>query len=153
MGASVNTIPKGEIAVTGLEALLYYVLLMIALVIIYAGHRIPLALLGKKPIDSWTRGRSVEDPGLVVRASHAHANTVENLGLFAVVVLAAAAMDRSNVVDAVAVYILGARLAQVAVHLIGTSFVLIMMRATFFLVQLALIGYVAWQLLCPVAAT
>lgn len=137
---------------TGIEALLYYVLLMIALVLIYAGQRIPLALLGKKPIDSWTRGRAVVDPEFIVRAQHAHANTVENIGLFAVVVLAAALLGRSNVVDAVAVYILGARVAQVVVHLIGTSFILIMLRATFFLAQIALIGYVAWQLLCPVAA-
>lgn len=137
---------------TGMEALLYYVLLMIGLVLIYAGQRIPLALLGKKPIDSWTRGRPVEDPAFIVRATHAHANTVENIGLFAVVVFAAALLGRSNVVDAVAVYILGARIAQVAVHLIGTSFVLVLLRATFFLVQIALIGYVAWQLLCPVPA-
>lgn len=137
---------------TGIEALLYYVLLMIALVLIYAGQRIPLALLGKKPIDSWTRGRAVDDPGIVVRAQHAHANTVENLPLFAAVVFAAAVLDRSNVIDAVACYILGARVAQVVVHLIGTSFILIMLRATFFLAQIALIGYVAWQLLCPVVA-
>lgn len=137
---------------TGVEALLYYVLLMIGLVLIYAGQRIPLALLGKKPIQNWTRGQANDDPGFVVRAQHAHANTVENLPLFAAVVLAASLLDRSNVVDAVAVYILGARVAQVAMHLIGTSFILIMMRATFFLVQIGLIGYVAWQLLCPVAA-
>lgn len=137
---------------TGIEALLYYVLLMIALVLIYAGPRIPIALTGKKPIDSWTRGNPVVDPGFIVRATHAHANTVENFPLFAAVVFAAALLNRSNVVDAVACYILGARLAQVTVHLIGTSFILIMLRATFFLVQLALVGYVALQLLCPVAA-
>lgn len=137
---------------TGIEALLYYVLLMIGLVLIYAGQRVPLALMGKKPLDSWTRGRAVDDPDLVVRAQHAHANTVENLPLFAAVVVAAALLDRSNVVDAVAVYIFGARVAQVAVHLMGTSFALIMVRATFFLVQIGLIGYVAWQLLCPVVA-
>lgn len=132
---------------TGMEALLYYVLLMIVLVLFYAGYRIPLVLSFKKPADSWTRGTPVDDPGIVTRASHAHANTVENLPLFAAVVLAAAAMNQSAVVDGFACYVLYARLAQVLVHLIGTSFILVLLRATFFLVQIALIGYMAWGLL------
>ncbi|MGQ0699990.1 MAG: MAPEG family protein, partial [Panacagrimonas sp.] len=107
---------------TGMEALLYYVLLMIAVVLVYAGQRIPLALTGKRPIDSWTRGKPVIDPGFIVRATHAHANMVENLPLFAAVVLAAAAMGQSPVVDAYACYVLYARIAQLVMHLIGTSF-------------------------------
>lgn len=135
---------------TGMMAVLYYVLLMIVLVLFYAGYRIPLVLSFKKPADSWTRGKTVEDPGIVVRASHAHANAVENLPLFAAVVFAAALMERSAVVDGLACYVLYARLAQVVVHLIGTSFILVLLRATFFLVQVGLIGYMAWQLLHPV---
>jgi uncharacterized MAPEG superfamily protein len=137
---------------TGLEALLYYVLLMIALVLFYAGYRIPLVLTFKKPADSWGRDKKPDDPGIVIRASHAHANTVENLPLFAAVVLAGAVMGQSAVVDAFAAYVLYARLAQVLVHLIGTSFILVLLRATFFLIQLGLIGYMAWTLLHRVVA-
>lgn len=132
---------------TGIEALLYYVLLMIVLVLFYAGYRIPLVLTFKKPADAWGRDKAPADPGIVMRASHAHANTVENLPLFAAVVLGAAVLGKSAVVDAFAAYVLYARLAQVTVHLIGTSFALVMLRATFFLIQLGLIGYMAWQLL------
>lgn len=137
---------------TGMEALLYYVLWMIALVLLYAGYRIPLALTFKKPMDNWTRGKANDDPGIIVRASHAHANCVENLPLFAAVVFAAALMQQSALVDGLACYVLGARVAQGVVHLIGTSFVLVLLRATFFLAQLGIIGYIAWQLLCTVAA-
>ncbi|MGQ0530675.1 MAG: MAPEG family protein [Panacagrimonas sp.] len=137
---------------TGIEALLYYVLLMIALVLIYAGQRIPLALLGKKPIQNWTRGQANDDPGFVVRAKHAHENTVENLPLFAAVVLAGAVMDQSALINSLACYVLYARLAQVFMHLLGTSFILIMLRATFFLVQIGIIAYLAWMLVCPPAA-
>lgn len=137
---------------TGIEALLYYVLLMIVLVLFYAGYRIPLVLTFKRPADSWGRDKKPDDPAIVTRASHAHANTVENLPLFAAVVLAAAAMGQSAVVDGLACYVLYARLAQVAAHLIGTSFILVLARATFFLAQLGIIGYMAWTLLHTVVA-
>lgn len=136
---------------TGIEALLYYVLLMVVLVLFYAGYRIPLVITFKKPADAWGRDKKPEDPGIVMRASHAHANAVENLPLFAAVVLGAAVLGQSAAVDALAPYVLYARLAQVAVHLIGTSFALVMLRATFFLAQLGLIGYMAWQLLGSLA--
>jgi uncharacterized MAPEG superfamily protein len=136
-----------------MEAVLYYVLWMVALTLLYVGHRIPLALLGKQRADHWTRGQPNSDNGFQIRASHAHANTVENFPVFAAVVCIAALMQKSATVDAVACYILYARLAQSVVHLIGTSFILVSLRATFFVVQLALIVYVVYQLLCcPVVA-
>ena len=39
------------------------------------------------------------------------------------------------------------RIAQAVVHLIGTSFWLVMARASFFLSQIALIGYMAYGLI------
>lgn len=132
---------------TGMEALLYYVLLMIVLALAYAGYRVPLVLSMKRPADSWTRGKPVEDPGIIVRASHTHANAVENIPLFAAVVLVAAAMDQSAMVDDLACYVLYARLAQTVVHLIGTSFILVLLRATFWIAQVGLIAYMAWGLL------
>lgn len=137
---------------TGIEAMLWYLLWMIALLLINVGHRIPLALLGKKSVSIWTRGQANDDPALIVRAGHAHANCVENFILFSAVVLAAVALGRSNVVDSVAAYILYARVAQSTVHLIGTSFPLVLARATFFLIQLVLVAYIAWQLLHPAVA-
>tara|TARA_R110000787_G_scaffold58117_27_gene132522 strand:- start:1503 stop:1919 length:417 start_codon:yes stop_codon:yes gene_type:complete len=132
---------------TGIEALLYYLLWMILLTLLYAGPRIPQALLGKKPADHWTRGKSTDDAAFFIRASHAHANCVENFALFAAVVLVAAATQQNGAVDGLACYVLGARVLQSVVHLMGTSFFLVLMRATFFLVQVALVAYMAFGLL------
>ena len=137
---------------TGIEALMYYVLWMFALVLFYGTYRVPLSLTGKKPMNHWEREKPVDDPGIVVRARHAHANCVENIALFAVVVLAAAVLGRSAVVDGLACYVLGARVAQSVVHLIGTPPILVWIRASLFFVQVGLIAYMAWQLLHPVAA-
>jgi uncharacterized MAPEG superfamily protein len=136
---------------TGIEALLYYVLWMVVLVLLYVGHRIPLVLLGKKQANFWTRGNTTDDAAWQVRAQHAHANTVENIGIFAAVVLAATALDRSAVVDPLACWVLYARVGQSVVHLLGTGFVNVLIRATLFVVQLGIIAYWAWMLLHPVA--
>lgn len=133
---------------TGIEALMYYVLWMIVLVFLYVGHRIPLVLLGKKPADSWTRGRDGGDAAWQTRAQHAHMNAVENVALFAAVVLGAAALGKSAVVDPLACYVVYARVGQSVIHLLGTGFVHILIRATLFLVQLVLVGYMAYMLAC-----
>ena len=135
---------------TGIEALMYYVLWMVVLVLLYVGHRIPLVLIGKKPANYWTRGNTTDDAGFQVRAQHAHANTVENVALFAAVVLAAAALGRNGVVDGLACWVLYARVAQSVVHLMGTSFILVLARATLFVIQLGLIAWMAFQLTRPV---
>lgn len=132
---------------TGMEALLYYLLWMVLLVLLNIGHRIPLVLAGKKPANFWTRGSSVDDAGFIVRAGHAHANCVENFALFAAVVLVAAATAQNAVVDGLACWVLYARLAQSISHLIGTSFLLVLLRATFYVVQIVLIVIMAFKLL------
>ncbi len=132
---------------TGIDAVLYYLLWMIVLLLINVGHRIPLVLMGKKAANAWTRGNPPDDAGFIIRAGHAHANCVENFALFAAVVLIAAAVSQSAVVDGLAAYVLYARVAQSVVHLIGTSFLLVMARATFFLVQVVLVAYMAFQLI------
>lgn len=132
---------------TGIEALLYYILWMVVLVLLYIGHRIPLGLLGKKPADTWTRGRATDDAAWLIRAQHAHANAVENLPLFAGVVLAAAALGRSAVVDPLASIVLYARIGQTLIHLLGTGYFHVLIRATLFLVQIGILVYWAWQLL------
>lgn len=132
---------------TALTAVLLYILWMIALTLFYAGPRIPQALLRTKPIDSWERGKEPVDPAFMQRAKSAHMNCIENFPLFAAVVAVAALMNQVAVADGVAAYVLYARVAQGLVHISGTSFVQIMLRATLFLVQLALVAYIAVTLL------
>ena len=131
----------------GITAMLLFAAWTLALMLIYVFYRTGLVFAGRKRADSWTRGRPTEDPGFVVRAQHAHMNCVENLPVFAAIVLAAYALGRPAVADGVARYVLGARLAQSTVHLIGVNPVLVFVRGSLFTIQVVLFLYMISALL------
>jgi uncharacterized MAPEG superfamily protein len=132
---------------TGMTALLIYIVWTLILALSYATYRLPLVLTGKKAANHWERGNAVDDPAILVRAKAAHLNCLENLPLFAALVLVAAATSQSDTVNAVAGFIVAARIGQSLVHLIGTSFPLVFVRASLFLAQVALMLYLAFALL------
>ncbi|TAJ52945.1 MAG: MAPEG family protein [Nevskiaceae bacterium] len=112
-----------------------WTLFLVALVFGYRGFR----LLTGTPINSWSRGaKSVDDPVLMKRVEDAHANALENLPIFAVLVLSAAAMGKLDAINALAPYVLYARVGQSLVHLSGTNQLQVLIRATFWSVQLGL---------------
>lgn len=123
---------------TSMQALLGFTGWTLLLVlIIFSWRGIEIMLRGKKA-DYWTRGNKIDEPALITRIQHAHINCLENLPLFAVIVLAAAAMNKGAVTAPWAAYILYARLAQSLVHIIGVNHWLVLLRATFWAVQLLL---------------
>ncbi len=128
-------------------AVLYYAAWTLALALLYALPRVPQVLTGAKSADAWARGNAPVDPPILVRAHHAHLNALENFPVFAGVVAMALLMSRAPVVDALAAYVFYARVAQSLIHLVGTSFILVLIRATLFLTQVALVGFMIWQLL------
>lgn len=130
---------------TGMMALIGFTAWALLLVVLVVGWRVVEVLRGK-PANSWTRGAAAEQPSFIKRVEHAHLNTLENLPIFAAIVLAAQALGQSANVDAVAAWILYARLAQSITHLIGVSHWLVLIRATFFSVQLALFAWLLWGL-------
>lgn len=130
---------------TGMTALIGFAAWTLALVALAVGWRVVEVLRGRAA-NSWTRGAAAEVPAFVKRAEHAHLNCLENLPIFAVIVLVAQALGKSPVVDGVAAFVLYARLAQSITHLIGTSHWLVLIRATFFTVQIALFAYLLWSL-------
>jgi len=133
---------------TSLQALIGFTAWTLLLVlVVFSWRGIAIVLQGRKA-NSWTRGQQAEDPGLIRRVEHAHANALENLPIFAVIVLVAQAMGKSAVTDAWAMYVLYARVAQSLTHLIGISHWLVMLRATFWSVQLALFVVMLWGLCC-----
>lgn len=132
---------------TGLTAVLLYAAWTLLLPLVYAGFRVPLILSGKKSGDHWERGQPVDDPPILVRGKSHHLNCLENFPVFAAVVFVAAFLAKSPIVDAIAAYVLYARIAQGIVHLIGTSLPLILVRATFYIIQVVLILYAIWALL------
>ena len=109
-------------------------------------YRVLLVLSGKKPANSWTRGQPTDDPKIFERIGHAHLNCLENLPIFAVVILAAAATDQLAVTDPLAQWVLLLRLCQSTVHLIGVSHWLVSIRALFYTAQVAALFWMMAQL-------
>lgn len=135
-------------AMTGITAVLLFAAWVLFLAAIFVGYRVVLVLGMKKKANEWTRGTvNPTDPALVTRASHAHLNTLETLPVFAAIVFAAAFLGKSPVVDALAGWVLVARIGQSVVHLIGTSAALVFVRANLFLVQVGLMVWMIWALL------
>lgn len=130
---------------TGMMALIGFTGWTLLLVFLVVGWRV-LEVLRGRAANSWGRGTAIEVPGLLKRADHAHLNCLENLPIFAVIVLAAAAMDKNAVVDGLAIWVLYARVAQSVTHLLGTSGILVLIRATFYAVQVALFAWMLWGL-------
>jgi uncharacterized MAPEG superfamily protein len=135
-------------AMTGLTALLIFVVWTLLLMFVYVFPRVAQVLVGKKKANAWTRGQPTDDPPLIVRAQHAHMNCVENLPVYAAIVLAASALGRTEAVDGwVAAAFILLRLAQGLVHLAGTSHMLVFVRANLFVPQVLLCFYMIWGLL------
>jgi len=129
-------------ALTALIGFTAWTLLLVFLIVNWRG----IEVLRGVPANSWGRGNERDAPGLVKRMQHAHLNCLENLPVFAAIVLAGYAMGKASVVDALAMYVLYARLGQSIVHLIGTSHWLVMVRVTFFVIQLLLFFAMMWGL-------
>ena len=132
---------------TALQALLGFTawtVFIVAGVFLYRGAK----FLGGTPINHWPRqAKPADDMALIKRMEDAHANCLENLPVFAVIVLAAAAMGRLESIAALAPFVLYARIGQSTVHLIGVGQAHVLVRATFWSVQLGLFIWMLVKLL------
>ena len=132
---------------TPIQALLGFAawtLLLIAGVFLYRGMR----FLTGTPINHWPRGnKPADDAPFVKRLEDAHANCLENLPVFAVIVLVAAALGRLADIQALAPWVLYARIGQSLAHLSGTGPGNVFVRASFWSAQLALFGWMLVKLL------
>ena len=118
--------------------------LLVLTVFAYRG----VALLTGTPITSWPRvSKNPNDPGFIQRVADAHANTLENLPIFAVLVLAAAAVGKPEATAGLAMYVVYARVGQSLVHILGVNTPLVLARATFWAVQLVCFGLMCFVLL------
>lgn len=130
---------------SAITALIGFTAWTLAMVFVVVGWRVVEVLRGK-PANSWTRGMSIESPSFVKRAEHAHLNCLENLPVFAVIVLVAQALGKGSAIDALAAWVLYARIAQSSVHLIGIQPMLVLVRATLFGIQYGLFAYMLWRI-------
>jgi uncharacterized MAPEG superfamily protein len=132
---------------TALQALLAFTawtLFLIVTVFLYRGMR----FLGGTPINNWPRGnKPADDAPLIKRLEDAHANCLENLPLFAVIVLGAVAMGKLEMIAPFAPWVLYARMGQTAAHMAGVGKVYVFLRASFWSVQLGLFFWMLAKLL------
>ena len=110
----------------------------IAVLILGVGvYRWSLILTGKAELKSFPGDEPHGSP-LYRRAVRAHANCVENLPVFAAIVLAAeAAGAHSPTLDALSVGVVAARVVQTSAHLSSGSNTAIAVRFSFLCVQFA----------------
>ncbi|MBT2144568.1 MULTISPECIES: MAPEG family protein [unclassified Rhodanobacter] len=81
------------------------------------------------------------------RLARAHANCIESLPVFGGLLLVAIATGRAEVTDALAPWLLGARIVQSGIHLASTSVIAVNARFTAFAVQMGIGVYWVWKLL------
>jgi uncharacterized MAPEG superfamily protein len=119
---------------TGMTALLLFAAWTLLLMMGYVTYRTMMVMRGSSAA-TWTRGSGYDVPAFVKRVENAHANCVENLPVYGAIVLAAYVLGKPGVVDATALWFLLARLGQSVTHIAGVSHVLVLVRATFYTVQ------------------
>nr|WP_295773974.1 MAPEG family protein [Rhodoferax sp.] len=132
---------------TAIQALLGFAAwtaLLVLGVFLYRGLR----FVTGTPINHWPRGaKPSSDAAFVKRLEDAHANCLENLPVFAVIVLGAAATGRLDVISTLAPWVLYARIAQSLTHLTGVGQLHVLVRATFWSIQLGLMLWMLFKLL------
>ena len=133
---------------TAFTAVLLYAAWTLLLPLIYAGTiRVPWIASGRRRADHWERGKPNDDPPVLARAKNAHLNCTENFPVFAAIVVVAALLGQIAVADAVAAYVLLARVAQSVAHMLGTSLALVALRGFFYFAQVILMFWMIWKLL------
>jgi uncharacterized MAPEG superfamily protein len=120
-----------------------WTLLLVLGVVLY---RSTMVLVGRSRANAWSRTQPSQDPEILQRMSHAHANCLENLPLFAAVILTAAVTGKLAITDPLAGAYLVLRICQSTVHLTGTSHWQVFIRFSFFLPQLLILGWMVLRL-------
>lgn len=129
-----------------LTALLAFATWTLVLMLAYVLPRVFATLTLQKKANAWPRDVPGTESPLLQRAHHAHLNCVENLPVLGAIVLTAAAMGKLPVIDMLAPWVFYLRVAQSLVHLSGTGPAQVFVRANFFLLQVALMGWMIWSL-------
>ena len=142
MAAEINSVGVG--AYDALLGFAGWTLLLVLGVFAYRG----IKFLSGTPINSWPRGvKSDADIPFASRMADAHANCLENLVVFAVIVLVAGQLPgKLELIAPLAPYVLYARIGQSLVHLSGTGKLQVLLRATFWAIQLGLFFFMLSKL-------
>lgn len=81
------------------------------------------------------------------RIARAHANCVENVPIFGILLIVALLANRTGVTDLLAPWLLGARVVQSCFHLASGNLLVTWLRFIAYAVQIAIAVYLLWALL------
>jgi uncharacterized MAPEG superfamily protein len=129
-----------------LLSLLGFTAWTLLLVLGVVSYRSVVVLSGRRPANDWQRAKPSQDPEFLQRLTHAHANCLENLPVFASVILVAGLTGKLGITDPLAPWYLALRICQTLVHLTGTSARQVSIRFSFFLPQLLILGWMVIRL-------
>jgi uncharacterized MAPEG superfamily protein len=128
-------------------ALVFYALWAVVLVLMVGGDRVLLVLRGDAKVTSFSPGVPHGSESYW-RINRAHMNTVENLPIFAAVVLAGWAIGLETLMfNRLAVIVVCARVVQSVIHILSGSALAINLRFLAFGVQLVCIVWMAVMIL------
>ena len=131
---------------TPLWCLVGFVVWTLLLLVAIAGARVGAVLRGEKQANEFPSG--VPHGGDAYwRLNRAHMNCLENLPIFASVVLVAAVADiRAPILDTLARTYLAARIGQSVTHVASGSVMAVNVRFTFFLIQVGCLIGILWTI-------
>ena len=127
-------------------ALTGFVAWTLALLVAMETVRTVLVVTGKMAANQFVPDNANLSP-FMRRLARAHLNCIEGLAVFGGLLAIAIMTQRTSVTDPLALWLLGARIVQSAIHLASLSAIAVTLRFTAFAVQLIISVYWAWKLL------
>jgi len=121
-------------------ALLGYIAWFIFLVILIEIYRTAIVVKDGKAANSFALDGNDISP-LMARLIRAHANSYESFPFIGGILLFAIASSTQEITNALALYLLGARVAQSITHIISANELFVKLRFVFFIIQQAICIY------------
>ena len=100
----------------------------------------------KVPLNNFSPDGS-NTPGFGQRLTRAQLNCIEMLPAFAALVIVAAFSQQLDLMNSTVMYVLYARIGQSVIHMISTNIIAVIIRASFWGVQLGLLLFYSYLLL------
>lgn len=118
-------------------ALIGFIAWALALLVLMETIRTYLVIAGKVAANAFNPNNDNLSP-FMRRLARAHANCIEGLPIFGGMLAVAVMLNKTAVTDGLALWFLGARVAQSIIHLLSTSAAAVSARFTAFAIQMAI---------------
>jgi hypothetical protein len=125
---------------TSALALLGYIAWMLLLLLVMETYRTTLVMTGRRQ-PSGFRPDGTDVSPFAHRLARAHANCYESFPIIGGLLLLGLVTSLHTVTDPLALWVLAARIAQSSVHLVSTSHFAVVVRFSFFAVQLLIAAW------------